>query len=555
MSWTPTHVSVAVNRARNLLPKAKDGRNDAFVTISLGKEKFQTSTKIKTDLPEWREECELRIPDMKSSVILNVYNRSLLGLDDFLGQVALPLSDFQLYDRPRSKWYSLKGKAKHAGKKSEDKYRGELEVKVKYIVKSKPQSNSSLDSSLKRTSSIKALASSVGEKLKHSPLSSSKDEVPQGKKDSPREKRDHSPQFGRKNTGVEQVRDACPKEPLIPLDATGLAIIANRWSDFNDHLFKDEEVLLDGTSEQYPSEICSDELSNDNSVDSGDNESPLPSPSFTRKGSGYWKKRNIPQPVESAVPPKLLGNDVSGGSLTNVTEGQESVFSPGSPKEPTILIPPANRGEGETDQTSKVILRKNKERLRRFKEGRPRRHTLTDGVMSKSAEIIIPRDYEAFQTKQADSDLPDEYMDQYKDMTHEELVGVIFTQKLQLDKRDTTIKDLEGYIDKLLVRVMETDPLLLQSHTQSHNSNIPQKSTTGDHYTSNGHPTLAKTKSEPVTMISDPVVPTNNPIPDFIDRIRSIEKPNFELLKNHFDPPKINFDSISKIQNPFKRGK
>ncbi|CAH1785930.1 unnamed protein product [Owenia fusiformis] len=323
----------------------------------------------------------------------------------------------------------------------------------------------------------------------------------------------------------------------------------------------------------------SDELSNDNSVDSGDNESPLPSPSFTRKGSGYWKKRNIPQPVESAVPPKLLevppimkvsspkekkkwslyrplsGNDVSGGSLTNVTEGQESVFSPGSPKEPTILIPPANRGEGETDQTSKVILRKNKERLRRFKEGRPRRHTLTDGVMSKSAEIIIPRDYEAFQTKQADSDLPDEYMDQYKDMTHEELVGVIFTQKLQLDKRDTTIKDLEGYIDKLLVRVMETDPLLLQSHTQSHNSNIPQKSTTGDHYTSNGHPTLAKTKSEPVTMISDPVVPTNNPIPDFIDRIRSIEKPNFELLKNHFDPPKINFDSISKIQNPFKRGK
>ena len=36
------------------------GTNDAFVTISLGKEKFQTSVKQKSspDL-EWQEECEL----------------------------------------------------------------------------------------------------------------------------------------------------------------------------------------------------------------------------------------------------------------------------------------------------------------------------------------------------------------------------------------------------------------------------------------------------------------------------------------------------------------
>lgn len=36
------------------------GTNDCFVTISLGKEKFQTSVKLKspTNL-EWQEECEL----------------------------------------------------------------------------------------------------------------------------------------------------------------------------------------------------------------------------------------------------------------------------------------------------------------------------------------------------------------------------------------------------------------------------------------------------------------------------------------------------------------
>ena len=40
--------------------KIKSGTNDAFVTISLGKEKFQTSVKEKsTDPVDWSEQCEL----------------------------------------------------------------------------------------------------------------------------------------------------------------------------------------------------------------------------------------------------------------------------------------------------------------------------------------------------------------------------------------------------------------------------------------------------------------------------------------------------------------
>ena len=36
------------------------GTNDAFVTIALGKEKFQTTVKEKaTDPVEWSEQCEL----------------------------------------------------------------------------------------------------------------------------------------------------------------------------------------------------------------------------------------------------------------------------------------------------------------------------------------------------------------------------------------------------------------------------------------------------------------------------------------------------------------
>ena len=78
--WSPTHVQVLVRRAKGLNIKGKNGKietddmtmnffsspywfvtgtNDAFVTIGLGKEKFQTSVKEKSENPEWLEQCEL----------------------------------------------------------------------------------------------------------------------------------------------------------------------------------------------------------------------------------------------------------------------------------------------------------------------------------------------------------------------------------------------------------------------------------------------------------------------------------------------------------------
>ena len=67
---------VSVKRARGLNVKGKNGNNshpyantshtncvlgtnDAFVTIGLGKEKFQTSVNERSEDPEWCEQCEL----------------------------------------------------------------------------------------------------------------------------------------------------------------------------------------------------------------------------------------------------------------------------------------------------------------------------------------------------------------------------------------------------------------------------------------------------------------------------------------------------------------
>lgn len=67
----------------------------------------------------------------KAELILTALHRNKLGLDEFLGQVALPLCDLDVYETPKSKWLRLESKAGKENKKE----RGELEVRISFTVK------------------------------------------------------------------------------------------------------------------------------------------------------------------------------------------------------------------------------------------------------------------------------------------------------------------------------------------------------------------------------------------------------------------------------------
>lgn len=73
------------------------------------------------------------IPDQGNTaeVILTVLHRNFFGVDEFLGRVAIPLSDFDVYERPKNRWYKLESKVGKENKKD----RGELEVKIAFTVK------------------------------------------------------------------------------------------------------------------------------------------------------------------------------------------------------------------------------------------------------------------------------------------------------------------------------------------------------------------------------------------------------------------------------------
>jgi len=154
--WSPTHVQVLVKRAKGLNVKGKNGTNDAFVTIGLGKEKFQTSVKEKSEDPEWSEQCQLCIPQQgnRAEVVLKVMHRSFMGGDEFLGQISLPLQDFDVYEKPRASWYPMLCKP---GQNKTD-YRGELEVKLGFtVVASESVGGSVADLTKKNKGSLSSL--------------------------------------------------------------------------------------------------------------------------------------------------------------------------------------------------------------------------------------------------------------------------------------------------------------------------------------------------------------------------------------------------------------
>ncbi|XP_059819374.1 rab11 family-interacting protein 1-like isoform X2 [Hypanus sabinus] len=133
--WYPTHVRVVVIRARGLRSKGKDGTNDAFVIMQLGKEKYSSSVAEKSREPQWREEAEFELPLLqqgakeRSTLYLIVTHRALVGLDKFLGQAVIDLGElYQHKTRNKVGWHKL-----HSKRGKKEKERGEIEVDIRFV--------------------------------------------------------------------------------------------------------------------------------------------------------------------------------------------------------------------------------------------------------------------------------------------------------------------------------------------------------------------------------------------------------------------------------------
>nr|XP_055023072.1 rab11 family-interacting protein 1 [Misgurnus anguillicaudatus] len=166
--WYPTSVQVTVLQARNLRIKGKNGTNDAYAIMQVGKDKFSTSVAEKSVAPVWKEEATFDLPMVQQdnadrcTLYIIVMHRALVGLDKFLGQAVINLVDLHANkSRNKTDWYKLVEKN---GKI--DKDRGEVFLDIQYMRNNMTASMFDLSMTDKPRSGISKLKDKIRKKKK-----------------------------------------------------------------------------------------------------------------------------------------------------------------------------------------------------------------------------------------------------------------------------------------------------------------------------------------------------------------------------------------------------
>ncbi|XP_066264647.1 rab11 family-interacting protein 2-like isoform X5 [Branchiostoma lanceolatum] len=415
--WTPTHVKVTVHQARNLVVKGKGGTNDAYVTITLGKEKFLTSVAEKTVTPGWNEECDLCLSNYSENlegacVQLNLYHRSLFGSDDFLGHLTLPLTDMHVTNGPLRRWYELHNRP---GKK-ETKKRGEMEVSISFLRNSLASSTSELSGKkkVKRTPSIKRMATTMGEKLKlvrTMSLTSDPSALrPRARKDSAFSEasvnNNHTPVGtpDRRTHKDEVVQSSLPSSPAISRESLASNESEVFGSNKKTAKFSLRNASLEKLQTNYPGKT-----KHHRTFSLG----PLSARLLHRDRAGssptLQRERHMSSP--EAIQTKQLAEDY-------LASKRHTIHS--------AMFPVKQKVEHKTNSAPGYY------------------HTSHGDLGHKKVKCI-----------------PEEST--WEDMSKEELLRVVRSQHDKLQNDKAYIHELEDYIDDLLVRVMETTPRILQN--------------------------------------------------------------------------------------------
>jgi len=92
-----------------------------------------------------------------------------------------------------------------------------------------------------------------------------------------------------------------------------------------------------------------------------------------------------------------------------------------------------------------------------YKEGK-----MTD-VPQTEERIIIGGENDAAAVRSPPSRLPSEVLRKFEGKSREDLIEMVCTLEASVEHQSKKLKDLEDYLDNLLLRVMETTPRILQN--------------------------------------------------------------------------------------------
>lgn len=471
--WDPTHVQVTVQRARGLLIKGKNGTNNCFVTIALGKDKFQTSVKHKaTQSVEWLEECELRIPSQGNTaeVVLKVYTEEMVK-DHLLGQVSIPLKDLGVYERPKNHWYTLQGKP---GKEN-DKNRGELEVKIAFTVKE--GSLTDLSKKDKHKSSLSSLAQNVGGSL----MSIGSIEKRKGIK-----------KFA-KNLGSKMNLTKKDKKSDSSSLSGSIGNLKGSTLSTPDHSTpkRRSEEADPGVISEDDDEFAFDDLSHKSSGSSLNVQNSFaprtfnkytPSPvnaSLENLGGGEFLRRSTSSNLVNAdkpVPQKPVRLSLDQFALqrpSTIVHDKDDEWSQ------KLYSQPKNNSQTALNKEKSSSLERNKaldspsslkekpspKFFKKFVGNHKPKKLLEERIIVGEENIV-----EEVSINPAYNSIPKTILEQLEGKSKEDLIVLVYGLQRDVDMEKKKSKDLENYLDDLLLRVMETTPRILQNPYVRNNS-------------------------------------------------------------------------------------
>lgn len=473
--WDPTHVQVTIQRARGLLIKGKNGTNNCFVTIALGKDKFQTSVKHKaTENVEWLEECELRIPSQGNTaeIVLKVYSEEMVK-DHLLGQVSIPLKDLDVYERPKNRTYTLLGKP---GKENE-KYRGELEVRIAFTVKE--GSLTDLSKKDKHKSSLSSLAQNVGGSL----MSIGSIEKRKGIK-----------KFA-KSLGSKMSLTKKDKKSDSSSLSGSIGNLKGSALSTPDHSTpkRSSEEADPGVISEDEDEFAFDDLSHKSSGSSINAQNSFtprvfnkysPSPvnaSLENLGGGEFLRRstssnlvNTDKPVPQK-PVRLSLDQFAAPRPTMIVHDKDDEWSQKLYSQPR----PSAVGQVALNKEKSSSLERNKalDSPSSLKEKPSPKFFKKFGVSNKSKKFLEERIIvgeenivEEDSINPAYNSIPKKVLEQLEGKSKEDLIVLVHNLQKDVDGEKKKSKDLENYLDDLLLRVMETTPRILQNPYVRNNS-------------------------------------------------------------------------------------
>ncbi|XP_037540626.1 rab11 family-interacting protein 2 [Nematolebias whitei] len=444
--WFPTHVQATVLQATGLQPKGKNGTNDAYTIIQLGKEKYSTSVAEKTANPVWKEEASFELPGLLLEgnpevyeLCLTVMHRSLVGMDKFLGQKFINLNEiFDNKERKKIDWYALESKP---GKKK--KGRGQIQVSIQFMrnnmtasmfdlsMKEKPRSPfSKLKHKMKGRKNDSGLTDASSAILPRSAACDSDPSRPplptesQPKPD-PKVKR---PLL----SGVHKLSAAHSMSDLIgsnvqrKLDST-----EESGGPGGPHRRSQSEVpgLPDGEGHADPFTDITRTLPQKYAT------LPLNRNPFEGEPGQLWDRTERREKKEKV---SLLER------VTGKKEGRKAGNGSRSGSSGDLRTPNPFSGDSQADTNPFCSSYRTSDKKQTGNE--------PGGQKKKKKETFAKK-----------NEVTQESVANYSNLSFEEVVQELIKQKEVVRKKDAHIKELEDYIDNLLVRVMEETPSILRT--------------------------------------------------------------------------------------------